>query len=253
MAKNIDLKGKVAIVTGATRGIGRAITLALTEAGANIVCVGKTGAGLSDLQKEIESAGSKAISIKADVSKMHDTREIVKTTVDAFSRIDILVNNAGIIFRKPIFDVTEEDWDSLMDINLKGVFFLTQEVGKVMIEQRYGKIINIASLTSFKGTPGISIYAISKAGLVSLTKCLAVEWSKYNINVNAIAPGYVITDLNRTALSDKAFYDQVVSRIPLGRVGNPADIGDAVAFLASDSSSYMTGETILIDGGYLSA
>jgi len=247
----MSLSGKIAIVTGASRGLGRAMALGLAEAGADIALVSR---GMSELQKvaqEIEQLGRKALSISADVSNLKDVDAMVKKVIQEFGRIDILVNNAGTTIRMTVENFTEEAWDKVTDLNLKGAFFCAQSVGKVMINQRSGKIINIASLLSVIGVPNAVAYAATKGGISQITKCMAVEWAKYNISVNAIGPGYFRTPLTKPLQEDRERSAQILSRIPMGRWGDPDDLKGIVVFLASEASNYITGQTIYVDGGWL--
>ena len=191
--------------------------------------------------------------ISIDVSNLRDVNGMVETVVDEFGRIDILVNNAGTTVRTSAEEFTEEDWDKVIDVNMKGVFFCAQAVGKVMIEQRAGKIINTASLLSVIGVPNTAAYGASKGAVSQITKTLAVEWAKYNINVNAIGPGYFRTDLTRPLQEDETRSAQITSRIPMQRWGDPDELKGAVVFLASEASDYMTGQTIYVDGGWLAS
>jgi len=242
----------VALVTGGGRGIGRAIALALAHAGADVAISGRTLSQLQDTATEIHGLGRKSLTVVADISKLQDIENMVSTTAKEFGKIDILVNNAGINKRVPSVEVTEELWDSILDTNLKGTFFCCQAVGKLMLKQRKGKIINICSLTSQIGMETIAPYEASKTGVLGLTRSLAAEWSKHGINVNAIGPGYHETDLTRPLLENKAWLDRLMPRIPIGRVGTTEDLMGAAVFLASDASDYVSGEIIYVDGGFLS-
>lgn len=247
----MSLAGKTAVVTGASRGLGRAMALGLAEAGADLVLVSRGMSGLRKVSREIDRLGRKSLPIGADISNLKDINAMVERAMGEFGRIDILVNNAGTTFRMPSEDFTEEAWDKVIDVNLKGAFFCAQAVGKVMIDQRAGKIINIASLLSVIGVPTAVAYAASKGGISQLTKTLAVEWAKYNINVNAIGPGYFRTDLTKPLQEDENRSARILSRIPLGRWGDPDDLKGVVVFLASSASDYITGQTIYVDGGWL--
>lgn len=242
----------MALVTGGGRGIGRAIALALAHAGADVAISGRTLSQLQDTATEIHGLGRKSLTVVADISKLQDIENMVSTTAKEFGKIDILVNNAGINKRVPSVEVTEELWDSILDTNLKGTFFCCQAVGKLMLKQRKGKIINICSLTSQIGMETIAPYEASKTGVLGLTRSLAAEWSKHGINVNAIGPGYHETDLTRPLLENKAWLDRLMPRIPIGRVGTTEDLMGAAVFLASDASDYVSGEIIYVDGGFLS-
>ena len=249
-----NLKGNVALVTGASRGLGRGMALALAEAGADVALVARTKSSLEEtaaLAKEISD--SKTLVVKADITQCSEIERIVNETVKVFGRIDILLNAAGTQVRKPIFEMTEQDYDYLMSVNLKSVYFLGQAAARQMAKQGRGKIINVASLTSFIGINNISIYGTSKGGIVSMTRQFAIELAKYNIQVNAISPGYFITELTADLFKDPEKAKWVLGRIPIGRTGNPDDLAAAVVFLASEASNYITGQILSVDGGWLAA
>jgi 2-deoxy-D-gluconate 3-dehydrogenase len=246
------LDGQTAIVTGAGRGLGRALALGLAEAGANLALAGRTAQKLDQVKGEIEALGQRAICVPTDVRKLGALDHLVARTLDAFGRIDILVNNAGTTHRAPAVEYPEGEWDRVMDVNVKAVFFLCQKVAKVMIQQgRGGRIINIASLISVIGMPDIPAYAASKAGVLLLTRSLAVEWAPHNIRVNAIGPGYFKTELTAGLEDHPDRGPKIKLRIPMKRWGEPEDLKGAVVFLASDASRYVTGQTIFVDGGWL--
>jgi 2-dehydro-3-deoxy-D-gluconate 5-dehydrogenase len=249
-----NLKGNVALVTGASRGLGRGMALALAEAGADVALVARTKSSLEEtaaLAKEISD--SKTLVVNADITQHSELERIVNETVKVFGRIDILLNAAGTQVRKPIFEMTERDYDYLMSVNLKSVYFLSQAAARPMANQGRGKIINVASLTSFIGINNISIYGTSKGGIVSMTRQFAIELAKYNIQVNAISPGYFITELTADLFKDPEKAKWVLGRIPIGRTGNPDDLAAAVVFLASEASNYITGQILSVDGGWLAA
>lgn len=249
MANPFDLSGRAAIVTGANTGIGQAIAVALAEAGASIAAVGRSS--MEETEALVLQAGSRLHAIKADLSTIEPVKAIVAETLSAFSRLDILVNNAGIIRRADAIDFTEEDWDAVIDTNLKTAFFLSQAAGRHMLDQGSGKVINIASLLSFQGGIRIPSYTASKSGLAGITKLLACEWAGRGVNVNAIAPGYFSTN-NTTALrEDPDRSAAILARIPAGRWGTPAELGGAAVFLASAASDYVHGTVIPVDGGWL--
>jgi 2-deoxy-D-gluconate 3-dehydrogenase len=248
--EQFKLDGKVAIVTGSARGLGQAMAIGLAEAGANIALVDILD--MSDSQKQIEKLGKQCIAITADLSKKECVDEIVSTTVRQLGGIDILFNNAGIIRRAPFTEFTEKDWDDVIGINLRSVFFLSQAVAKIMIEQgRGGKIINTASLLSFQGGILVPSYTASKSGVMGLTRLMACELAKYKINVNAIAPGYMVTENTRPLREDQQRSDAILSRIPAGRWGQPEDLKGIAVFLASAASDYVNGFTVAVDGGWL--
>lgn len=250
--ESFSLKGKIGIVTGASRGLGRSMAMALAEAGANVAVVGRNLPALEEVANEMSNLGVKILPVTADVSKLQEIQDMVDKVVKEFGRVDILVNNAGTIIRMKAEDFTEDAWDKVMAVNLKGAFFCAQTVGKQMIRQRSGKIINIASLLSVIGVPNIVAYGATKGGIAQMTKCMAVEWAKYNINVNAIGPGYFRTSLTKPLQDDPVRSAQILNRIPMARWGEPDDLKGAVVFLASSASDYITGQIIFVDGGWLS-
>ncbi|MEM2247846.1 MAG: SDR family NAD(P)-dependent oxidoreductase [Thermoproteota archaeon] len=243
-----NLDGKVAIVTGAAQGIGKEIALLLARSGARTVIIDVSDK-IFDVMKEIEAFGQDSLAIKCDVSNGEEVKNAVKEVIGRFGRIDILVNNAGIYPFKQFTEMTERDWDKVLNVNLKGVFHFTRFVLPKMMEQRKGKIINIASVAgSVVGFPNLAHYSASKAGIVGFTKALALEVAQYNINVNAISPGPILTP--GTKALGKETYEQIRKSIPLGRWGKPEDVANLVLFLASDESDFITGQNIVIDGGY---
>lgn len=248
-----SLEGKAAIVTGASRGLGKGMATALAQAGADLVIASRTKSVLEKTAEEIKEFGHCVIPVAADVSKKEDIKIMVETALKEFGRIDSLFNHAGINRRCPSENYSEKDWDEIININLKGVFLCAQAVGRVMIKQGGGKIINTSSLIAVIGGKMIPAYAASKGGVAQLTKALANEWAKYHINVNAIAPGYFTTKATEASRKDKVRYKEITDRIPLGRWGNPEDLGGVAVFLASEASDYITGQTIFVDGGWLSA
>ena len=248
---NFTLNGQVALVTGAARGLGRAISLALAHAGADVALGLRDVKADAALAEEIRKMGRKALPLQMDMRKMDEIFSVVEATAKEFGRIDILVNNAGIAPENAAENVREEDFDETLDINLKGTFFASQAAGRVMIRQKSGKIINMSSQAGFVALPAESIYCMTKAGIAHLTKCLAVEWGKYGITVNAVAPTFISTPGTESALADAAFRADTVERIAaLHRIGEPMEVAGAVVFLASPAAALITGETILIDGGW---
>jgi 3-oxoacyl-[acyl-carrier protein] reductase len=242
------LKDKAAIVTGAGRGIGRGIALKLAEKGADVVVSDINMETASRTAKEVESLGRRALALKTDVSKRGDVEGMVVATLEEFGKIDILINNAGIARSAMLLNLTDEAWDEVLAVNLKGIFYTTQVVAAHMIEARYGKIVNISSIYGHTGTIGDSNYAASKAGIIGFTKSTARELARYNINVNAILPGMIDTPLLR-GIPDH-YLQPMIKEIPLRRVGTPEDIGNVATFLASDEASYITGATIEVTGGW---
>jgi 2-deoxy-D-gluconate 3-dehydrogenase len=245
-----NLSGKVALVTGSSTGLGEAMAVALAEAGADIVGVYNKDA--PENKATIEALGRRFLGIQADLSTISVVAGVVEQAVEAFGRLDILVNNAGIIRRSPSLDFTEQDWDDVMNVNLKSLFFLSQAVAKQFVKQGAGgKIINIASMLSFQGGILVPSYTASKSGVMGLTRLLACEWAHHNINVNAIAPGYMATRNTQPLRDDPVRSRQILERIPAGRWGNPSDLGGTAVFLASEASNYLNGYTIAVDGGWL--
>ncbi len=249
-APDFKLTGKAALVTGAGRGIGRDIALALAEYGADVAVCSRTPAELDKVRDAIEKLGRRALAVKADVTKIPEIQGLVDKVAGAFGRIDILVNNAGINIPQFAVDVTEEAWDRIMDINLKGLFFCAQAVGKVMIAQKGGKIINISSQTGTVAIPKRAAYCASKGGVNQLTKLLALEWAEHGINVNAVAPTFIETPFTEPMFRDEEFRRFVDENIPMGRVGKPSDVTGAVVYLASSASDLVTGLILLVDGGW---
>jgi 2-deoxy-D-gluconate 3-dehydrogenase len=245
--------GKVAIVTGTGSGLGQASALALAQAGAKLVLTelpGRTDAAEATAQMARDDYGAEALVLPLDVMQRAQIDGLVSGALDKFGQIDVLVNNAGVNIPKLALDVTEEDWDRVLDINLKGLFFTTQAVGRAMIERKSGKIINIASQMGVVGYWKRAAYCSSKAGVVNLTRVLAFEWAQHGIRVNAIGPTFVETPLTRPMFEDTAFRDDVLGRIPLGQLAKPEDIAGGVVYLASAASDMVTGHTLLIDGGW---
>jgi len=249
MSGMFDLNGRVAIVTGANTGIGQGIAIALAEAGADVALVGRTPA--EETAEEVRRAGRKAAIVHADLSTIAPVQGVVQRTTAELGGVDILVNNAGIIRRADALDFSEEDWDAVIDTNLKSVFFLSQAVARHMVEQGRGKIINIASMLSFQGGIRVPSYTASKSGVAGLTKLLANEWAAKGINVNAIAPGYIATNNTAALQDDEVRNRQILERIPAGRWGKPSDLAGAAVFLASDASDYVHGHILAVDGGWL--
>ena len=244
-----DLSGKVGIVTGAARGMGREFALALAQYGADVVACDILPE-LENIKTEFEKLGRRVLTQQTDVCKIPEIDAMVKESVRVFGHIDILINNAGVNVPQWAVDVTEEAWDRVMSLNLKGLFFCSQAVGRVMISQRKGKIINISSTMGSVGLERRAAYSSSKAGVNLLTKVLAIEWAPYHINVNAIAPTFVETPLTKPMFEEKGFRDSVLGKIPLGRIAQPKDITGAVIYLASEASNMVTGHVLMIDGGW---
>lgn len=245
------LDGKIALVTGASGGLGQAMAIALAEAGANIaVHCHKEGDARKTCQKVTE-IGRETVEVFGDMSDKDVPKKLVEETIEKFGRIDILVNNAGMIRRTPAVDFSEEDWSMVLEVNLSSIFRLSQAAARKMIEQGGGKIVNIASLLSFQGGITVPAYTASKSGVAGLTKAFANEWAKENINVNAIAPGYMATNNTAALRADETRNRQILERIPAGRWGNPEDLAGAVVFLSSSASDYLQGHILVVDGGWM--
>ncbi|MBI4378110.1 MAG: 3-oxoacyl-[acyl-carrier-protein] reductase [Nitrospinae bacterium] len=242
----MNLHGKVAVVTGASKGIGSAIAMALAEDGADLV-ITENVSSAADTAKKIESIGKNVIIVKTDVSRYEDAGRMMESCIERFGRIDILVNNAGINRDSIIMRMKKDDWDSVLNINLTGIFNCTKAASKYMVKQKGGKIVNITSIVGVMGNAGQSNYAASKAGIIGFTKSVARELASRNINVNAIAPGYIITDMTEV-LSDDA-KSELTKLIPMERFGRPEDIADCVCFLVSERANYITGQVIHVNGG----
>ena len=244
----MQLEGKVALVTGASRGIGRAVAIRLAKSGAKIaVNYAGNQAAAEEVKQIIEQNGGEAILVQADISNAESVDAMVAAVMEAFGRIDILVNNAGITRDTLLMRMKEADWNAVIQTNLTGVFYVTKAVSKIMMKQRYGKIVNMSSVVGLMGNAGQANYAAAKAGVIGFTKSMAKELAARNITVNAIAPGFIATDMT-AVLSDKVNED-LATKIPMGRLGEADDIASAVLFLVSDSASYITGQTLNVDGG----
>jgi len=244
------LEGQVALVTGASTGLGQAIAIALAEAGANVACHGNTH--LPDATREaIARVGRESLGLIGDLSDRETPRRLIDQAIEHFGRLDILVNNAGTIRRAPATEYSEDDWDTVIEVNLSSVFRLSQLAGRHMIERGRGKILNIASLLSFQGGITVPAYAASKGGVAQLTKALANEWAARGVNVNAIAPGYMRTDNTRALQQDETRNRQILERIPASRWGEPVDLAGAAVFLCSAASDYVTGHVLVVDGGWM--
>ena len=243
----MKLEGKVALVTGGARGIGREIALLFAKEGADVVICDVNLETASATQKEIEALGRRSMSFQTDVTLLKSVEEMVNLVLDNFKHLDILVNNAGITKDNLLLRMSEEDWDKVLAVNLKGVFNCTKAVSRSMIKQRYGKIVNIASIIGIMGNAGQANYAASKGGIISFTKSIARELASRHVNANAVAPGFI-----QTAMTDKLTQEQrtaMLANIPLNRLGVPGDVAQACLFLASSESDYITGQTIVVDGG----
>lgn len=244
------LDGRCALVTGAATGIGAAIASALAEAGADVACHGNTRPA-EGTAKAIRGLGRRAVALQADLSKPDSAARLIDGTLEAFGQIDLLVNNAGMIRRAPATEFSEEDWQTVIDVNLSSVFRLCQLAGRHMLQKGRGKIVNIASLLSFQGGITVPAYAASKGGVAQLTKALANEWAGRGVNVNAIAPGYIRTENTAALQADPNRNRQILERIPAGRWGEASDLGGAAVFLCSPASDYVQGHVLVVDGGWM--
>ena len=247
---DFGLTGRIAIVTGASKGLGYGVALAMANAGADVVVTSRELERVRPVAGRVRAMGRQALPLELEVRSVESIEAMVEATLDHFGRIDILVNNAGINIAEPALEVSEEHWDRLMDINLKGLFFCAQKVGEVMVRQGQGKIINIGSQMGFVGGRLRAAYCASKGGVVQLTKVLAIEWAEHGVNVNGVAPTFLRTPFTAHMFEDRAFYEEVVANIPLGRVGEVEDVLGAVVFMASSASDLITGTTLLVDGGW---
>src|ERR1700746_675944 len=241
--------GKTAIVTGTSRGLGQEFARSLAKAGADLVLTSRNRASLSAFESEIQSLGRRAVSLELDVRYQYSLKAMVGAPESAFGHLDILVNNAGFNIRKPALEVTWEDWNIILDTNLRGSFFMAQAVARRMINAKYGRIINIGSVTSVAGYAGLAPYGASRGGIRQLTMSLADDWGKHGITVNCLAPGWFHTEQNKALYEDKEGVNYLCEPIPARRPGDPNDLDGAIVFLASESSRYITGQTILVDGG----
>ncbi|MGD0157044.1 MAG: glucose 1-dehydrogenase [Terracidiphilus sp.] len=248
-----SLEGKVAVVTGGTSGIGRALSFGLAEAGADVVATARRQQQVDDTAKEIEARGRQALRLASDVGDRASLEKLLAATLERFGKVDILVNCAGMIKRTPTLDLSEAEWNNILNTNLTGTLRACQVFGRDMLERGYGRIINIASLNSFVALSEVAAYAASKAGVASLTRSLAVEWSKKGVTVNAVAPGVFRTDLNAQLLDSTPRGKELLMRTPMGRFGKTEELIGAVVYLASDSASFVTGQILVVDGGFLAS
>ena len=246
---SFDLTGKVAIITGASRGLGQYFGRALARAGADLVVTSRNASSLVPFTTEIEALGRKVLPVELDVCDYESIQNMVESAYEGFGKIDILVNNAGCNIRKPAVDITWDDWNLVLNTNLRGPFFVAQAVAKKMISRRYGRIINIGSVTCVFGYSGLAPYCASRGGIKQLTMSLADDWGKYGITVNCLAPGWFKTEQTAVLYENKEWVEYICDRIPLNRPGKPNDLDGAIVFLASDASEYITGQTMLVDGG----
>lgn len=243
------LTGKVAVITGASRGIGHEIATGYAAAGAKVVVAARSADRLLSLVEDIRSAGGQALAVTCDVTDEAAVEKVAADAIAEFGRVDILVNNSGVLATRALLDQDVTEWDSVMATNLRGVFLMTRAIGRHLVEQGSGKVVNIASNFGLKGIPNHAAYAASKAGIIEFTRCMAVEWAKHNVQVNAIAPGYFATDLNASMRADNDVTSKVLRAIPARRMGDPSELVPWALLLAGGASDFMTGETIVIDGG----
>lgn len=250
MQDMFDLSGKVAIVTGTSRGLGQYFARALARSGADLVITSRELSRLTEFKQEIESLGRRALAVQLDVLSQSDIDNMVQMSVEEYGKIDILLNNAGLNIRNQSVEFSRQDWDTVLNTNLKGSFFCAQAVAREMIKRNYGRIINVGSCTCVFGMEGIVPYTASRGAILSMTRSLAAEWGKFGVTVNVLAPGWFKTVQSAALYENKEWLDYIISRIPLNRPGQPDDLNGTVVFLASDASEYITGQIILVDGGF---
>ena len=247
--KEFDLSGRVALVTGCSRGLGQVFARALADAGADLIITSQRASDLDEMKSQIEKLGRRCVALECDVRVQTSIESMVSAALEATGSVDILINNAGCNVRKPAVDVTWDDWNLILDTNLRGTFFVSQAVAKHMISAGFGRIVNIGSVTSVNGYAGLGPYGASRGGVKQLTMSLADDWGRYGITVNCLAPGWFKTAQNAVMYEDAEWVEYLSDRIPLKRPGQPSDLRGAVVFLASDASAYVTGQTLLVDGG----
>lgn len=252
MGKVLEIPDRVVVITGGSRGIGAEMAREFAAAGADLVLASRNRENCELVAREIRELGRRVLTVSCDVAKLSDIRNLFKVTIEEFGRLDVLVNNAGANVTKYAVEVTEDEWDFIYDVNIKGLFFCCQEAAKIMIQQNSGKIINISSVGGTKPYKRIAPYTASKAAVIHLTKSLAAEWARYNIRVNSIAPGLICTEINAKERENEAWLEGAVKAIPLRRLGEPKDISQIALFLLTDAADYITGQTFYIDGGTLS-
>jgi 2-deoxy-D-gluconate 3-dehydrogenase len=249
----LRLDGRVALVTGASRGLGRAMALALAEAGADVALVARSRDDLRDTASAVIGLGRRALALPTDVVAEGEVEAAVERALDAYGAVDVLVNNSGIAVVKPLVETTPTEWRRVLETNLTGAFNCCRAVGPAMIARRRGKVVNVASVLGARGLPGYAAYSASKGGLVALTRALAAEWARHNIQVNAIAPGWFVTSMNEHAFADPEIRARLLRDVPARRTGRPEELGALVVYLASSASDYVTGEVVFVDGGLTAA
>lgn len=249
MLEVFDLKGKVAIVTGASRGLGKAAALALVQSNASVIITGRVESTLSEVAVELSQYGKTVTPFVCDVTNPYEVFKLKEFTLQTFGALDILVNNAGIVIDKPFLKTSDEEIEEIMNTNLLGMMKLTRILGEIMVSQKSGKIINIGSYDGLIGTPNLVAYGTSKGGVVQFTRMLAIEWARYQINVNVICPGYFHTSMNDEVFHNEEIKNKILKRIPLRRIGKPNELGPLIVYLSSEGSNYMTGQVLAIDGG----
>lgn len=249
MSTNISLEGKLAIVTGGGKGIGRAIALALADAGADVVVASRTVEALEQTAQEIQAKGRKALAVKTDLNVREDLDNLIKATMEQFKRIDILVNNAATSYLRSMFDFREDGWDKIFNINVKAIFILSREAAKIMKEQGGGRIINITTVGAEKAGLNMGPYHASKAAVKMLSMCMAAEWAQHKVNVNCVGPGLTRTEFSKPLWSNPDIYKRVAGNVPYGRIAEPEEIAGAVLYLASDAAAFVTGQSLYVDGG----
>jgi NAD(P)-dependent dehydrogenase (short-subunit alcohol dehydrogenase family) len=247
----LDLDGKVAVVTGGGRGLGQAAACALAEAGADVALLARSAEELASTARTIEEMGRRVLTLPTDVTQENAVEEAAEAVVEAFGRVDILVNNAGVAHVAPLLELTLADLRRVLDVNIVGAILCARAFGAHMVAQRKGTVINVASISGLAGEPEVTAYSASKGALIAFTKSLAIEWARHGVTVNAVAPGYFRTDLNKKALDDVQIGPKIVKHIPLRRVGQPEELGPLVVYLASDAAAFMTGSVVVLDGGQL--
>jgi NAD(P)-dependent dehydrogenase (short-subunit alcohol dehydrogenase family) len=247
------LTGKVAVVTGASRGLGRAMAVALAEAGADVAVAARARPELEETAHLVEACGARALALPTDVASYASVEALMAGTVSTLGRLDVVINNAGIARVAPLAEASLEDWQTIVDVNLSGVFHGCRAAAPYLIGQRAGKVINLASVLAAAGLPGYTMYAATKGGIISFTRALGVEWARHNVQVNAIAPGWFVTEMNEAAFADPKIHERLTRDIPARRTGRLEEIGPLAVYLASSGSDFMTGQTIFLDGGHTAA